>query len=132
MACMVEAAQAALGHPESARAQGSRCLPCEVCGACGLKARCTNGRHRFVSGHLHEDAFRRMQQRATPEMMRLRRSTVEHPFAFLKYRIFGHPHFLLRGLEGTQTEISLAVMVYNLKRLLNVLGGTRMRAALGS
>jgi hypothetical protein len=54
----------------------------------GLKARCTNSRHRFVSRHLHEDAFCRMQQRATTEMMRLRRSTVEHPFAFLKYRIF--------------------------------------------
>jgi len=104
----------------------------EVCGACALKARCTNGRHRLVSRHLHEDAFRRMQQRATPEMMRLRRSTVEHPFAFLKYRIFGHPRFLLRGLKGAQTEISLAAMAYNLKRMLNVLGGTRLRAALGS
>jgi len=35
---------------------------------------------------------------------RLRRSTVEHPFANLKYRIFGHPRFLLRGLRGAQTE----------------------------
>jgi hypothetical protein len=63
-----------------------------------------------------------MQQRATPEMMRLRRSTVEHPFASLKYRIFGHPRFLLRGLVAAQTEISLAAMVYNLKRMGNVLG----------
>jgi hypothetical protein len=30
----------------------------EVCGACALKARCTNGRQRLVSRHLHEDAFR--------------------------------------------------------------------------
>jgi hypothetical protein len=29
---------------------------------------------------------------------------VEHPFANLKYRIFGHPRFLLRGLRGAQTE----------------------------
>jgi len=69
----------------------------EVCGACALKARCTNGRQRFVSRHLHEDAFRRMQQRATAAMMRLRRSTVEHPFASLQHRIFRHPRFLLRG-----------------------------------
>ena len=65
-------------------------------------------------------------------MMRLRRSTVEHPFASLKYRIFGHPRFLLRGLTGAQTEISLAAMVYNLERMLNVLGGTRLQAALQS
>ena len=63
-------------------------------------------------------------------MMRLRRSTVEQPFASLKYRIFGHPRFLLRSLVGAQTEISLAAMVHNLKRMLNVLGGTRLRAAL--
>lgn len=71
-----------------------------------------------------------MQQRATSEMMRLRRSTIEHPFAELKYRIFGHPRFLLRGLQGAQTEISLATMVYNLKGMLNVMGVAQLRIAL--
>lgn len=102
----------------------------EACSACALKARCTNGAQRFVSRHLHEGALQRMQYRATPEVMRLRRSTVEHPFAALKYHIFGHPRFLLRGLTGAQTEISLATMVYNLKRMFNVLGGIRLRVAL--
>jgi len=71
-----------------------------------------------------------MQQRATPEAMRLRRSTVEHPFAALKYHILGHPRLLLRGLAGAQTEISLATLVYNLKRMINVLGGKTLTAAL--
>jgi transposase len=102
----------------------------EVCGACAMKSRCTNAPQRFVHRHLHEGALQRMQQRATPAMMRLRRSTVEHPFASLKYRIFGHPRFLLRGLQGAQTEISLATMAYNLKRILNVLGGSRLRTVL--
>jgi transposase len=62
--------------------------------------------------------------------MRLRRCTVEHPFATLKYRIFGHPRFLLRGLCGARTEISLATMVYNLKRMIHVLGGGKLAAAL--
>jgi hypothetical protein len=62
--------------------------------------------------------------------MRLRKSIVEHPFATLKYRIFGHPRFLLRGLGGAQTEISLATMVYNLKRMQNVLGAQNLAAAL--
>jgi transposase len=102
----------------------------EVCGACAMKSRCTKASQRFVHRHLHDGVLQRMQQRATPEMMRLRRSTVEHPFASLKYRIFGHPRFLLRGLQGAQAEISLATMVYNLKRMLSVLGGNRLRAAL--
>jgi hypothetical protein len=56
----------------------------EVSGACILKSHCTNWPQRFVHRHPHEGALQRMQQRATPELMRLRRSTVEHPFASLK------------------------------------------------
>jgi hypothetical protein len=62
--------------------------------------------------------------------MRLRRSIVEHPFARLKYQIFGHPRLLLRGRSGARTELSLAVMVYNLKRVANVLGTTKRTEAL--
>ena len=102
----------------------------EVCGSCALKSQCTTSSQRLVSRHLHEDALQRMQQRATPEAMRLRRSTVEHPFANLKYRIFGHPRFLLRGLHGAQTEISLAVVAYNLKRMQNIVGGHRLASVL--
>jgi transposase len=104
----------------------------ETCGACPMKARCTSGKQRLLTRHLHDGALERMKQRATPNAMRLRRSTVEHPFATLKYRIFGHPRFLLRGVSGAQTEISLATMAYNLKRMLNVLGGNRLRVALQS
>jgi transposase len=102
----------------------------EICGACPLKSRCTAGAKRIVSRHWHDEALQRMQQRATPEAMRLRRSTVEHPFATLKCHIFGHPRFLLRGRRGAQAEISLAVIVYNLKRMMNVLGPTRLATAL--
>jgi hypothetical protein len=56
--------------------------------------------------------------------------TVEHPFANLEYRIFGHPRLLLRGLRGAQTEISLAVAGYHLKRMLNILGGRKLHVAL--
>jgi transposase len=104
----------------------------QICGVCPMKARCTTASRRWTTRHLHDDALRRMHQRVTPAIMRLRRSTVEHPFATLKYRIFGHPRFLLRGIEGAQTEISLATMVYNLKRMINLLGGKKLVAALSS
>jgi hypothetical protein len=42
-----------------------------------------------------------MQERVTPEAMRLRRCTVEHPYATIKYRILGHPRLLMRA----QSEI---------------------------
>ena len=101
-----------------------------ICAACPLKANCTTGSRRLVQRHLHEAALQRMEQRTTANVMRLRKSIVEHPFATLKYRIFGHPRFLLRGLGGAQTEISLATMVYNLKRMVNVLGAQNLAAAL--
>jgi transposase len=96
------------------------------CCACPIKAGCTQAPQRLVTRLLDEDALNRMHQRATPDKMRLRRSTVEHPFATLKYRIFGHPRFLLRGIRGAQTEISLAAMAYNIKRMLNILGAPEL------
>jgi transposase len=100
----------------------------QVCGACPLQSRCTVAPRRLLKRHLYDEALERMGRRATAEAMRLRRSTAEHPFATLKYRIFGHPRFLLRGLKGAQTEISLAVMAYNLKRMINVIGGRLLTA----
>lgn len=63
-----------------------------------------------------------MHQRATLVAMKLPRSTVEHPFPTFKYRIFSHPR-LLRYCA--QIEISPA-MAYNLKRMLNILGGQKL------
>ena len=92
------------------------------CGSCSRKSGCTTAPQRMVTRHLRDEALNRMHQRATPDKMRLRRCTVEHPFATLKYRIFGHPRLLLRGLRGAQTEIGIATIAYNLKRLCNILG----------
>ena len=100
------------------------------CGPCSLKSRCTQAPRRGLARHLYEDALNRMQERVTPEAMRLRRSTVEHPFATMKYRIFGHPRLLMRGLSGAKVEIGLATMAYNLKRITNVLGATKVTEAL--
>jgi transposase len=71
-----------------------------------------------------------MQERVTPEAMRLRRCTVEHRFATIKYRIFGHPRLLMFGLSGARAEIGIATMAYNLKRMTNVLGATKLTEAL--
>jgi len=100
------------------------------CRACPSRSLCTKSAWRVVSRSIDDDALNRMNARATPAAMRLRRTTVEHPFGTIKYRIFGHPRLLLRGLAGAQTEISIAIMAYNLKRILKVLGATRLTQAL--
>jgi transposase len=102
----------------------------KVCGACSLRSRCTVGPRRLLKKHLHDGALERLRERATAEAMRLRRSLAEHPFAALKYQIFGHPRFLLRGLRGARTEISLGAMAYNLKRMIRVMGAPRLATQL--
>jgi transposase len=96
-----------------------------------LKSQCTTAERRWLKRHLHDGALQRMNARATAEAMRLRRCTVERPFAMLKYAIFGHPRFLLRGLSGARIEISLATLAYNLKTMLNALGAAKLAEALG-
>jgi len=76
------------------------------CGTCSLKSRCTQAPRRGLARHLYEDALNRMQARMTPQAMRLRRCTVEHPFATIKYRIFGHPRLLMRGLSDYAERLS--------------------------
>lgn len=100
------------------------------CQSCPLKPGCTNKKRRLVTRHLHEDALQRMHQRATPEAMRKRRCTVEHPFAGLKYRIFGHPRLLMRGLAGAAAEMAIATTVWNLKRAMAMLGAQEMERKL--
>jgi hypothetical protein len=64
-----------------------------------------------------------MQERLDrePERMRARRETVEHPYGTIKSWI-GSTHFLTRGLPSVSTEMSLHVMAYNLKRMMNIFG----------
>ena len=56
-----------------------------------------------------------------PERMRARRCTVEHPFGTLKSWM-GHTHFLMESKANVSTEMSLHVLVYNLKRVMSILG----------
>ena len=64
-----------------------------------------------------------MQRRLdnAPEMMRIRRQTVEHPFGTIKSWM-GATHFLTKTLDRVSTEMSLHVLAYNLKRVMRLLG----------
>jgi hypothetical protein len=52
--------------------------------------------------------------------MRLRAATAEHPFGNVKAMLRGG--FCLRTLPKVRGEMALAVLTYNLKRALSVLG----------
>ena len=52
--------------------------------------------------------------------MGIRRQSVEHPYGTLKHWM-GATHFLTRTLERVSTEMSLHVLAYNMKRVMNIL-----------
>jgi hypothetical protein len=93
------------------------------CPSCPIKKQCTTGKYRRVSRWEHEDVLDRVQDRldGEPERMRLRRETVEHPFGTIKSWM-GSTHFQMKTLKHVSTEMSLHVLAYNLKRMMNILG----------
>ena len=94
-----------------------------ACPRCPIKAQCTTGDYRRITRWEHEAVMEAMQDRLDrqPEIMRVRRRTVEHPFGTLKLWM-GASHFLTRTLKHVRTEMSLHVLAYNLKRVMRILG----------
>ncbi len=102
-----------------------------ACFTCPLRPRCTPARRRIIKRWENEHVLDRMQDRLDrmPEAMGVRRQTVEHPFGTLKAWM-GATHFLTRTLDKVQTEMSLLVLAYNLKRMITILGAGPLMAAI--
>jgi hypothetical protein len=102
-----------------------------VCPRCPVKSRCTTGKERRVSRWEHEDVLERVQQRLEehPDAMTLRRSTAEHPFGTLKAWM-GVTHFSTKRLKHVNTEMSLHVLAWNMKRVINLIGTRQLIAAI--
>jgi transposase len=103
----------------------------DICQDCRLKAQCTTGPQRRIKRWEHQHVLETMQQRLdqAPDAMAVRRQTVEHPFGTIKAWM-GATHFLTRTLRRVSTEMSLHVLAYNLKRVMQVLGAKPLMAAM--
>jgi transposase len=94
-----------------------------ACFTCPLKPNCTPDKLKRLKRWQHEDVLEKMQARLDrmPNAMGVRRQTVEHPFGTLKSWM-GSTHFLTRSLEKVRTEMSLHVLAYNMKRMIQIFG----------
>ena len=103
------------------------------CKSCAMKAQCTPSTNRRVKRWEHEHILEAMQTRLdhSPEIMRIRRQTVEHPFGTIKSWM-GSAHFLTKTLDRVSTEMSLHVLAYNLKRVMKLLGTTTLIEAMAA
>jgi len=103
-----------------------------ACRTCAIKAKCTRNKEgRRITRWVHEHIMERMQARidANPELMKKRKQIVEHPFGTIKHWN-DQGHFLMRGLDNVRAVFSLSALIYNLKRVINILGVPKMLEAL--
>jgi len=102
-----------------------RCDP-GFCSLCPKRELCTNsekGRMLRVSVNQKEilDYIESLKNGRNKRLIGKRKEIVEHPFGTIK-RSFGYTYFLLKGMEKVKGEFSLICFVYNLKRVLNIVG----------
>jgi hypothetical protein len=98
------------------------------CRGCKIKGQCTrNKRGRRITRWVDEEILERMGERvrANPGKMKKRKELAEHPFGTMK-RAMNSGYFLMRGIKKVATEMSLTVLGYNIKRVINIIGVRRM------
>lgn len=99
------------------------------CRQCSNFGECTNSKNgRKIVRLLREDVREKLEQQyersESQEVYKRRKSRVEHPFGHIK-RNLGMTHFLLRGREGVQAELSIAATCFNIARMITLFGGVK-------
>ena len=94
------------------------------CRICPALAQCTsqpNGRiiERSEYAEAAEKNAKRVRKR--PSIYAARQQIIEHVFGTIK-RQWGYDHILLKGLRKNDGEFGLIFLVYNLRRIINILG----------
>ncbi len=108
-----------------------RSKACASCQAIKVCTKSKNGRMVVIS--LNQKAINEYKENLKTEKntqyIRKRKEIVEHPFGTIK-RSFGYTYFLQTGLENVRVEFNLMCLVYNLKRVLNIVGVKRLMEAI--
>ena len=114
---------------EKARNKKYRIYRTNACGTCPLRAQCTTGKKhgRRMRRWVEQAVLERLQERVRgqPDLLKERKKLAEHPFGTIK-RAMDQGYFLMKGMKKVTTEVSLTVLGYNLKRVINILGAEKM------
>ena len=94
------------------------------CEGCWVRVQCTtNKRGRIIERSIYQEALEENEKRVldNPEYYKLRQQITEHQFGTLK-RQWGFTFTMMKGKEHVLSEVNLMMMVYNLRRLMSILG----------
>lgn len=97
------------------------CKKCKNYGVCTTAKR---GReiNRLVKADLKEELEANYSSPENQEIFSRRKSKAELPFGHIKYNL-GVKHFLVRGYDKVQAEVSLLACCFNIRRMISLLGG---------
>lgn len=106
------------------KGRATRYYATAACGSCPIKAQCTENKGgRRITRWAEEHLLEAMAERvcAHPEIMKVRKELIEHVFGTMK-RSMDQGYFLLRTRKKVAAEMSLTVLAYNLKRVIEIMG----------
>lgn len=105
--------------------------PCCNRGCVHRQACSTSKRGRTINRWEDEEVIDKIKKRLEeyPEKIGLRKQIVEPVFGIIK-SIMNQGNLLLRGTEKVNGELSLTMLAYNIRRVINIVGIPKMIAAL--
>lgn len=95
-----------------------------ACKKCKLFSKCTtssDGRRIYRSEYRDIIETMQIRMKENPSPSNQRKSIAEHPFGTIKHTM-QQGYFLLKGKSKVAAEISMSVLVYNMKRVMNIVG----------
>ena len=103
-----------------------------ACAGCPYLDKCTksiNG--RSIKRNIKEDRLLLIDNayKSDSSFYKLRKALVEHPFGTIK-RSLGFTHVYIKGLQRISSWTSSVFLVYNLKRVINILGVPKLMEVL--
>lgn len=106
----------------------------KACKSCRQRELCTKNKNgRFIERNYYQSDLEQNQDRveANPDYYRQRQQITEHQFGTLK-RHWHFTHTLVKGKEKVLSEVYLCFSVYNLVRLMQIIGLEELKSKLGA
>ena len=114
-------------HQTISKAQQFKTKECKNCPANTHCTKNKNGRILERSEYADYVEQNRKQIEANPELYKRRQSIVEHPYGTIK-RQWGFSYIMTKKtMKHASADVGLIFIVYNLKRIMNILGINRLK-----
>jgi transposase len=104
-----------------------------ACRTCTIRQECTKNKSgRVIERTQYQDVIDENKARviANPDYYKLRQQIIEHQFGILK-RQWGFTFTLLKRKVNVMSEVNLMMMVYNLTRMISIIGIDVFKKKLG-